>query len=562
MQATALPQLSLDDLYKMVSRIYGEQNAQRPKSATFAHFVEVCGMLAVHSRNKKREGSTLEGALCKALAWYFPLMAKFHVSSVEDLIFRKYPFACPYCRREPHVDSICKNVRGTDPTVNHDAVRDMYKANEKRRPKSLNGWQQMFAAVYPRNLEDKESRSIVGLLEELGELGEAIRVFERFPKYFAGEAADVFSYLMGIANEHALKIEMHGGPPFSLEYEFIQRYPGLCVQCGFKVCVCPNVPQATVGRLAKELDLTDGTLFDFEVNEFNRSGEEAANRVLRSLGGYEAIADSFPFDRGQANKALVTVCLRIASTLDSEDPVAAEKLRSAAVQLSQTSATPGTATHGDVASLLRDIAKVLPTNGSHQNILESLGRELQTRTINVLLVAPAPNDQDRLHLSREQRAIEKAIRQATRRDSITVTTLPSATIDDLRTEMMRQKYDVVHFLGHSDSKGLVFEAEDGSTTYVELENISSFFQSHQETECLVLNACNSLENVNSPIARVTVGMAAQVGDEAAIEFARGFYDALGEGKSFENAVQEGRHSAELKSLGKQLPLKILIRNTL
>jgi hypothetical protein len=127
---------------------------------------------------------------------------------------------------------------------------------------------------------------------------------------------------------------------------------------------------------------------------------------------------------------------------------------------------------------------------------------------------------------------------------------------------MRQKYDVVHFLGHSDSNGLVFEAEDGSTTYVELENISSFFQSHQETECLVLNACNSLENVNSPIARVTVGMAAQVGDEAAIEFARGFYDALGEGKSFENAVQEGRHSAELKSLGKQLPLKILIRNTL
>ncbi len=47
--------LSLDDLYKMTVYIYGEQNAHRPTSATFSHFVEVCGMLTVHARKKKKK---------------------------------------------------------------------------------------------------------------------------------------------------------------------------------------------------------------------------------------------------------------------------------------------------------------------------------------------------------------------------------------------------------------------------------------------------------------------------------------------------------------------------
>lgn len=59
--------LSLDDLYMMVAHIYREQNAIRSPTATFSHFVEVCGMLTVHDRKKKREGATVVDALCKAL---------------------------------------------------------------------------------------------------------------------------------------------------------------------------------------------------------------------------------------------------------------------------------------------------------------------------------------------------------------------------------------------------------------------------------------------------------------------------------------------------------------
>jgi hypothetical protein len=107
--------------------------------------------------------------------------------------------------------------------------------------------------------------------------------------YLLGEAADTFSYLMGIANEHQLKLEMDD-QKFSLEDEFLRRYPGLCPQCGFTVCVCPAVPDATVGRMAKELEIGgEEDLFIADPGSFvkggrgNRaSGTRPRRRLLRA----------------------------------------------------------------------------------------------------------------------------------------------------------------------------------------------------------------------------------------------------------------------------------------
>uniref|UniRef100_UPI001953DF54 hypothetical protein n=1 Tax=Klebsiella aerogenes TaxID=548 RepID=UPI001953DF54 len=62
--------LRLDDLYKMTAHIYADRNSVRSKEATFAHFVEVCGMLTLADRKKKREKVDFADALCKALGWY------------------------------------------------------------------------------------------------------------------------------------------------------------------------------------------------------------------------------------------------------------------------------------------------------------------------------------------------------------------------------------------------------------------------------------------------------------------------------------------------------------
>jgi hypothetical protein len=115
MSSGAFPQtLRLDDLYRMVASIYADQNIARSPAATFGHFLEVCGMLTMHDRKKRREVDiTVTDALCKALGWYFPLMAKMRVKSVEELIYRKYPYARPYCGLAPHRDSNCNLFRGS-----------------------------------------------------------------------------------------------------------------------------------------------------------------------------------------------------------------------------------------------------------------------------------------------------------------------------------------------------------------------------------------------------------------------------------------------------------------
>src|ERR1700685_260000 len=285
--------LRLDDLYKMAAHIYSEQNAQRSVSATFSHFVEVCGMLTIHDRKKKREDVTVVDALCKALGWYFPLLAKLRVRSVEEIIFRKYPYACPYCRLAPHQDAQCKVVRGTDRTVNHTALKEAYLRNASRRPAGLHAWQKMFQDIYPRDTEDR-GRSTIGLFEELGELAEAIRVFERHPGYCAGEAADTFSYLMGIANEVEIRLAQDEGQKFSFEDEFLRRYPGLCPQCGSQICICPSLPEATIGRMAKELRVSVvAELFNPEPESFAQDGKKIASIVLDRAGGYTGLADNF-----------------------------------------------------------------------------------------------------------------------------------------------------------------------------------------------------------------------------------------------------------------------------
>jgi hypothetical protein len=157
--------IRLDDLYKMVAYIYADKNMSRTSTATFAHFVEVCGMLTIHDRKKRREGFDVTDALCKALGWYFPLLAKFQVRSVEELVFRKFPKVCPYCRSAPHKEAECKLVRGTGSTVNHAELAQKYRENWLVRPDSLDNWQKMFQSIYPRSLEE-HGRSTIGLLEE------------------------------------------------------------------------------------------------------------------------------------------------------------------------------------------------------------------------------------------------------------------------------------------------------------------------------------------------------------------------------------------------------------
>ncbi len=371
-------------------------------------------------------------SLCKALGWYFPLMAKFKITSIEELIFRKFPYSCPYCRETPHRDAKCKNVKGTAKSVDHSALKAKYIEHHAKRPVGINDWQKMFNEIYPRDVE-ATARSIVGLFEEIGELAEAIRVFERYPKYLAGEAADVFSYLMGLANEYDLQIQQEGQPSFDLQSEYLQRFPGLCVQCGYPVCVCPLVPDSTVGRMAKELDLrADDHLFVASIEFFREQAIQVSKRVLDEIGGVEGLATRFPFDRGEANRALVLFCLEAARKI--QDPKIAETFRSAALKTATSVTYAGSPRRPeDLSSMINSVSTLMQKGGLDAIGVSGPGSKPLTNSIGQIVVNVARRDIN----TTSNENVDNSIRMSTIYGRKWAELSENVSLDDLRRQISK-----------------------------------------------------------------------------------------------------------------------------
>jgi hypothetical protein len=166
-------------------------------------------------------------------------------------------------------------------------------------------------------------------------------------------------------------------------------------------------------------------------------------------------------------------------------------------------------------------------------------------TIHVLFVFCTPLDQVAIRPSAELRAINEAIRQSKSGRRVVIDTLPAATQNDLRSELLHKNYDVVHFSGHADGYNLAFEGPDGSTSEVPLTSIRSLIENRPTIKCVILNACKSVSSLTMPISPCTIGMDDEIDDNAAIEFSRGFYDAIAAGKTFEEAFGEGTLAVKL-----------------
>jgi len=476
------------------------------------------------------------------------------VGSVEELLFLKYPDACPYCRQKPHNDGQCKLVKGVDKTVSHAEVLELVERNRSRMPGPLNEWRLMFASIYPRALNAQPGFSSVALFEELGELAEAIRVFDRYPHYFYGEAADVFSYIMGIANEYALTLEDEES--FDLDAEFLSRYPGLCINCGSRTCMCPSVPAATVGRMAKEMriDTNDRRIIDYDA--FSSDGEAVAKRVFDGAGFDPRIARRLPFDRGDLNVALTQLSFRLANALDDTNSELARQLRGQATGIGR--AERGTASREDgamqVMALLQQAWGELDS-GVKQEIREEGGTSgdishLLEKRILVVTANPERESKRALRIDCEIRAIREAFKQSP--GSVHVEPLMAATIDDFRRALSGRRFDIVHFAGHADLEGISLLDEVGNEVVMTYDSLSELIGRQKTIQCVLLNACHTMEGISEPFAPVIVGMMDETDDDEAIAFATGFYDAVAAGRSADEAYDEGILSVQTRGLNPHL----------
>lgn len=148
----------------------------------------------------------------------------------------------------------------------------------------------------------------------------------------------------------------------------------------------------------------------------------------------------------------------------------------------------------------------------------------------ILFLAANPKHTVRLRLDEEVRDIREGLRLSAQRDKFSFQYEFAVRPRDIRRTVLDFRPNIVHFSGHGNgSMGLSFEDESGHEHLVSTEALASLFAMFdKQIECVVLNACYAevqAEAISQHINYV-IGMNDQIGDEAAIEFAVGFYEAL------------------------------------
>ena len=155
----------------------------------------------------------------------------------------------------------------------------------------------------------------------------------------------------------------------------------------------------------------------------------------------------------------------------------------------------------------------------------------------ILILAANPTDTPPLRLDEEIREIDNGLQRAQRRDEFTLKQKWATRPEDMRRAMLDNKPNIVHFCGHGEGEaGIAFENKTGKTQLVGSKALAGLFKLFADTvECVLLNACYSETQAQSIAQYIdtVIGMHKAVGDDAALEFAVAFYDALGAGESIE-----------------------------
>ena len=188
------------------------------------------------------------------------------------------------------------------------------------------------------------------------------------------------------------------------------------------------------------------------------------------------------------------------------------------------------------------------------------------RTRKILLLSANPNGTSRLRLDEEKREIKEGLKRAKKRDDYSIETAEAVRHRDIHRAILEYEPHIIHFSGHgSGEEGLVFEDETGQTKLVDAEALAGLFQLFaNQVECVVLNACYSKYQAQE-IARhinYVVGMSQAIQDKAAIEFAVGFYDAIGAGHNYEFAYKLGCSVIRMAGIAQELIPQLIPKSDL
>ncbi len=161
----------------------------------------------------------------------------------------------------------------------------------------------------------------------------------------------------------------------------------------------------------------------------------------------------------------------------------------------------------------------------------------------ILFLASEPSDYSRLRLGEEQREIEQQLRLSNLQERFDFHAKSAVRSGDVSQALLDISPQIVHFSGHGSSDGkLYLEDRNGKSQPIESSTLADLFRLvSNSVNCVILNACYSDIQAKSIAQHIkfVIGMNQEIRDEAAIAFAVGFYQALGAGRSVDDAYEFG-----------------------
>lgn len=161
--------------------------------------------------------------------------------------------------------------------------------------------------------------------------------------------------------------------------------------------------------------------------------------------------------------------------------------------------------------------------------------------IDVLFIAASPEDEQPLRLDKEVREIQQRVRMSEHRDAVRFQWRPATQVTDLLQALNEVRPHIVHFSGHGSQDALIFEDDDGRAKRLSNSDLAHLLRiSSDRIRLAVFNSCHSADHAAKACDHVdaAIGMEQPVDDHAAKVFAGQFYNALGFGKSLQEAFEQ------------------------
>jgi hypothetical protein len=163
------------------------------------------------------------------------------------------------------------------------------------------------------------------------------------------------------------------------------------------------------------------------------------------------------------------------------------------------------------------------------------------KSLRILFLAADPSNESRLRLGEELREIQEKLQLAKFREMFDLQARLSARPQDIAQALLDIQPNIVHFSGHGTANGeLCFENQNGSSFPIPASTLSDLFEQFTDSiNCVIMNACYSEIQANTIAKHINfvIGMNTAIGDKAAIAFTIGFYQAVGAGRTIDDAYK-------------------------